>query len=398
LGPSSAASPGRALRSMQMVDELTREGAHVMTVCNACRYCEQYCPVFPAMEQRLTFTKPDLNYLANLCHNCGECLYACQYAPPHEFAINVPRTLARIRLRSYEDYAWPRSLAAAFRRHNLTTSLALALALIVAMLASTLAMSGSALWNPGNAGDFYAVVPYIVMVTLFGGVGFFVLAALAVGVARCRRDMNPVASGFSGEKVASGFSRIPVASGFSRKAIRDALTLRHLHATGDCVTAEEVRTPWRRWFHHCTFYGFALCFASTSVAALYHSLGLEAPYPYTSLPVLLGTVGGLGLVVGPIGLLGQRRRRDRALSDPAWDGVDVSFLILLLLTSVTGLLLLALRHQPVMGLLLIVHLGIVLALFLTLPYGKFVHGFYRTVALLKYAREITTDAARSGAR
>jgi citrate/tricarballylate utilization protein len=40
-----------------------------------------------------------------------------------------------------------------------------------------------------------------------------------------------------------------------------------------------------------------------------------------------------------------------------------------------------------MGLLLIVHLGIVFALFLTLPYGKFVHGFYRTVALLKYARE-----------
>ena len=30
-----------------------------------------------------------------------------------------------------------------------------------------------------------------------------------------------------------------------------------------------------------------------------------------------------------------------------------------------------------MGVLLIVHLGVVLALFVTLPYGKFVHGFYR---------------------
>ena len=73
-------------------------GAHVLTVCNACRYCEQYCPVFPAMEQRATFARVDLAYLANLCHNCGECLYACQYAPPHEFGINVPRTLAEIRL------------------------------------------------------------------------------------------------------------------------------------------------------------------------------------------------------------------------------------------------------------------------------------------------------------
>ena len=79
-----------------------------MTVCNACRYCERYCPVFPAMERRLTFATADLAYLANLCHNCGECLYACQYAPPHEFGINVPRTLAEIRLRSYEEYCWPR--------------------------------------------------------------------------------------------------------------------------------------------------------------------------------------------------------------------------------------------------------------------------------------------------
>ena len=69
-------------------------GEFVMTVCNSCRYCEQYCPVFPAMELRTSFAAGDLAYLANLCHNCGECLYACQYAPPHEFGINVPKTLA----------------------------------------------------------------------------------------------------------------------------------------------------------------------------------------------------------------------------------------------------------------------------------------------------------------
>ena len=47
---------------------------------------------------------------------------------------------------------------------------------------------------------------------------------------------------------------------------------------------------------------------------------------------------------------------------------------MLFMTSATGLLLLALRGQPVMPLLLVVHLGFVLGLFLTLPYGKFVHG------------------------
>src|SRR6266540_4468025 len=104
--------------------ELLRRREHVMSVCNSCRYCEQYCPVFPAMERRLTFEKGDLVYLANLCHNCGECLYACQYAPPHEFGINVPATLARIRLRSYEEYSWPRAFGTAFRHHNVLATLA----------------------------------------------------------------------------------------------------------------------------------------------------------------------------------------------------------------------------------------------------------------------------------
>ncbi len=79
-----------------------------MTICNSCRYCEGYCAVFPAMEKRLVFTPADLNYLANLCHNCGECFYACQYAPPHEFAVNVPVVLAQIRVKSYAKYTAPR--------------------------------------------------------------------------------------------------------------------------------------------------------------------------------------------------------------------------------------------------------------------------------------------------
>jgi len=92
----------------------SRKAQHEMTVCNSCRYCEAYCPVFQAMEERLTFSAADVAYLANLCHNCGECLYACQYAPPHEFGIDVPNTLSALRVESYEAAAWPAFAAAAF--------------------------------------------------------------------------------------------------------------------------------------------------------------------------------------------------------------------------------------------------------------------------------------------
>ncbi|MGI4939867.1 MAG: hypothetical protein ACRYHQ_04755, partial [Janthinobacterium lividum] len=40
-----------------------------------------------------------------------------------------------------------------------------------------------------------------------------------------------------------------------------------------------------------------------------------------------------------------------------------------------------------MGVVLAVHLGFILALFVTMPYSKFVHGVYRSGALIRHAIE-----------
>jgi citrate/tricarballylate utilization protein len=367
LSPDRLQGSGESRRSAATAETLA-QGQHVMTVCNACRYCEGYCPVFQAMENCTSFAKDDVMYLANLCHNCGECLYACQYAPPHEFGINVPRALAEARIGSYEEYCWPAFMSPAFRRSGVTTSLVLS------------AVSTLALWlfaRPSEGGDFYAVIRHDVMVAIFGAAGLFAAAALAIGYWRAAE-----AFGARDSTAVSAFRRTVL-------ALRDVSSLRHLHATGkDCASDLEVRTPWRRHFHHFTFYGFALCFASTSVAAIYHVVfGWRAPYAYGSVPVILGTLGGVGLVVGPLGLLAQRHRRDPDLADPSQRSLDVSFIVMLLATSLTGLLLLAQRGEKTMPALLVIHLGFVLGLFMTLPYGKFVHGIYRTAALLKFSSE-----------
>ena len=77
-----------------------------------------------------------------------------------------------------------------------------------------------------------------------------------------------------------------------------------------CMNDDDAPTDRRKHYHHATFYGFLLCFASTSVATLYHYLlAREAPYPWLDLPVVLGLLGGIGLVVGPIGLLVAKFRR-----------------------------------------------------------------------------------------
>jgi citrate/tricarballylate utilization protein len=171
-------------------DHLT-DGARIMGICNSCRYCEAYCAVFVAMERRTAFERADMTALANLCHNCGECLYACQYAPPHEFAINVPRTLAQIRRDTYDTFAWPAPLARLFRGRNAITSVALALVLSAAVWTVQAPADAATI----TRADFYAVVPHDVLVTVFTGVGILVLAALGVGVRRFWRES---ASGYSG--------------------------------------------------------------------------------------------------------------------------------------------------------------------------------------------------------
>ena len=94
----------------QLISEAESEVARQLQICNACRYCEGFCAVFPAMTRRLSFEKADIHYLANLCHSCGACLHACQYAPPHEFAVNVPQSMAKVRVQTYADYSWPPAL------------------------------------------------------------------------------------------------------------------------------------------------------------------------------------------------------------------------------------------------------------------------------------------------
>ena len=357
--------------------QLIEEAQRVLAICNACRYCEGYCATFPALQRRLSFTEGDIRYLGNLCHNCGACLYACQYAPPHEFALNFPRLMAQVRAESWQRYAWPGFLARAFESNGLFASLATAAGLVFFLLFAAWLAGPERLFaaHSDAQGSFYAVIPHGAMVAVFGAVSLFVLAAFAVGFVRFWRDTGERDSAFT--------------PGPALGAVRDAVVLRYLDGGGDgCTYPDEKPSFARRTFHHLTFYGFLLCFAATSTATIYHyALDWKAPYPFWSLPVLLGTVGGVGLLVGPAGLAWLKRRRDPELADPAQRGMEAGFLALLFLTSLTGLALLAFRETVAMGMLLVAHLGVVLALFATMPYGKFVHALYRLAAHARFHLE-----------
>ncbi len=346
-----------------------------MDICNACRYCEGFCAVFPAMERRRAFADGDLEFLANLCHNCRGCYYACQYAPPHEFGINLPRVFAELRTESYAHYAWPASLARLFYRNGTVVSVVTALGMAVLLaLAFALIAPGTLFGRHPQPGGFYTVIPWAVMTAIAAITFIFALVALWMGAVNFWRATG-------GGSAANG--------GAILRAAHDVFTLRNLGGGGGgCNDRSESFSTTRRRFHHAMFYGFLLCFASTCVATFYdHMLGQPAPYPFFSPPVLLGFVGGLGMLVGTGGLIWLKVTGDPEPAAPSLMGPDYAFLFLLGLAAATGLLLLAFRATGAMGTLLALHLGVILALFLLLPYSKFVHGIYRSAALLRNAIE-----------
>jgi citrate/tricarballylate utilization protein len=355
------------------------EVARQLQICNGCRYCEGFCAVFPAMTRRLEFGKADIHYLANLCHNCGACLHACQYAQPHDFAINVPKAMATVRGQTYADYAWPPAMGSLYQRNGLTLSLALAASLSLFMLLA-LQMNGT-LWGPtpqnGQQG-FYAIFPHNFMVSLFAPVFLWAVLALGMGVRKFWRDVTPATSGAA------------LSTPAAAEATHDALKLKYLgggHGDG-CNNEDDAFTLARKRMHHLTFYGFMLCFAATSVATLYHYvLDWPAPYDFTSLPKILGTVGGIALAWGTLGLWRLNLARDPSHGDIQQRPMDRGFIALLFLISVSGLALMLSKNSMAMPSLLALHLGLVMTLFLTLPYGKFAHGIFRMASLLRFSVE-----------
>lgn len=354
-------------------DDATQEAERALRLCSACMFCDDYCAVFPAIAGKHDFSLTDVSYLANLCHNCRGCYHACQYAPPHELAVNLPQALARVRSRSYAGFARPRWLGRAFAHNAMIVALVSALCVLAVLLVADPAKLLSA--NSGE-GAFYRVVPRAIMVGGALAALALSLTTLTLGVAAFWRRIKPDASR------AALLRALP-------RALTDAVTLRYLGGgDGGCGDHIEAPSRLRRLFHHLMVGGLGLSFGATAVAAYYHRwLGWQAPYPLLSLPVLLGAVGGVLTMLGAGGLIVQKLRADRAPSAPETLATDYAMLTLIMAVAASGLALLAWRASAAMGLLLTLHLGLVLALFLLLPVSKLVHAPFRFAALLRAAVE-----------
>jgi citrate/tricarballylate utilization protein len=351
------------IQALSPVDEARRQ----VEICNACRYCEGYCAVFPSAFSQRAFSDGDIAQLANLCHNCRGCYYACQYTEPHEFALNLPAALAEVRVETWDRYAWPGAFAGLFQRSGV--ALGAALSLGIALLFWAVAALA-----PETGEGFYAYLSHAAMVAIFAPAFVFPLGVIALGLRRYWRDVG-------GERVT--LAHLQTAFG-------EAARMRNLSggAAGGCNFEKEDRySKARQHAHHAVMYGFLLCLASTSSGTVLHYVfDMPAPYGFFSVPKLLGIPGGLLMTMGAGLLIWLKTKADPALGAPSVWGGEMGFVLLLGATGATGLGLYAATGTGLVAPLLALHLGTVLAFFLTTPYSKMVHGFYRLAALIRDAQ------------
>ncbi len=339
-----------------------------LEICNACRYCEGFCSVFPAMMRQTAFSQGDLSHLSNLCHNCRGCYYSCQYAPPHEFALNLPAVLAEVRQQSWEEHIRPHGLARAFQASGLAIGLGIVLA--TAMLFWLMAWIGE-----GAGQGFYAYMAHNLMVGIFVPAFLGPLAIVGLGLRSYWRE--------------TGGRRPSIAD--LRDAFGSVVQMRNLaggHGRGCNFEQDDRYSNARRYAHQAVLLGFVLCFMATASGTVLHYLfDWPAPYGLLSPPKLFGVPGGIMLMLGSVWMVRLKLRADPDLgSRRVWRG-EFAFIVLLGLTAGSGLALYLASGTPLVRPMLALHLGCVMALFLLTPFSKMVHGFFRLSALVIEAQK-----------
>ena len=349
---------------------LFKEGSRQFSICNGCRYCEGLCEVWTAMERRIDFGRGDLHYLANLCHDCRACYQACPYTPPHEYRLNIPELLSTTRRETYREYTWPGRLRILIDRPIAGTVGLEAVAIVLSLAFALLYVGPSRIFFPQSS--VYAVFPETLVIVVGLAMGGYAVLAALMGLTRFWRDVHgPIRESFNGKALLS--------------AAYEVITHRYFQGGGGgCDYPSEKGSYVRLPFHSLAFFGFLSAIIATLTAAVYeHILAIPPPYSFVSPPVIFGIAGGVAMIGGVSTLIFLKEKSDKRLANPKMLNLDYAFVLVLELASITGLLTLALRGTSTYDSVVAIHMGTVIALFVSAPYGKFVHYAYRYAALVK---------------
>lgn len=328
------------------------------------------------IEYRREFKTADVEYVSNLCHDCGQCFDVCPYTPPNEFSVDIPKILSEIRTETYRKYATPRKMSL-FSGSGIGFTLMLFgfsfLALFVIYLSSGnylrifMAISGP--------GSFYVILSNDILDVAGTLILFFVVLAWSISGKKFLKEVGGPSNIGLYDLIRALFDS------FGEKWFRGG-------GAGCNYPHRDEKGSYKKMItHSLVLYGFLLDFLATTSAFVeqdfFHVL---PPYPILSMPVISGITGGVMLIIGA-SLFLIFDYISSSEKDVSMTPIDRTFLVALLLTAFTGLLVLGFRNTSLMGTLLLIHLSMVSVLFISAPYGKFVHLVYRFISIGQYNLE-----------
>jgi ferredoxin/nitrate reductase gamma subunit len=379
----------------EFLTELKRYGDVQVESCFNCGNCTAVCPLSDDME---TFPRRAIRYaqlglterlLSSrelwMCYNCGECSETCpREAEPGEFMAAARRyAIAR-----YDRFGLARRLYT-----SATFNLLFLIAAAVVLGLFLYSFHGP---MPGDTLALFEFIPSEVIHNVGMIAGLVIVALALLGVVTMARQV-------------AGAADLPQAARLNwLGALWEALVVEGLaqkRYRRDCETYGDGKPRHlQKWFIHASMlWGFLGLFAATALDYLLELLGIKATGTWMPIwhPIrLLGTVAGLFLIYGATMSIIKRLRKDdesTAHSTPS----DWSFLILLWLTGMTGFVVemsLYLPHPASWNYwMLLVHLVVAFELLLLIPFTKFAHAMYRTVALYVHALKPLPEREAVGA-
>lgn len=396
---SVAARNGKPIRidpDLDFIRSLNQRVGNALNKCFQCGTCSATCALSSdslpiprkemawatwGMKERL-LNDPDLW----LCYQCNDCSTRCpRGARPGD-------VLAVLRQEAIVHYAFPRFYG---RWANQPHSIPLLLGIPAALLTLALflrvplenALGISRSLEPRISYSYSNVLPHWLLNGLFLLIALLAVLSMIGGVLRLWRSMRNACGGDGHALRAKGFL---ASVGAALKSV-----LAH-DRFSKCTQSSS-----RYWSHLAVFFGFLALSLVTLwvITAPYNPLiqgDFIYPFGFWNPWKLLANLGGIALVGGCLWMIWDRLR------DGGQAGVSTFFdwaLIVALLAAVlTGFMteiLHFLRLEPHRHLAYFVHLVVVGALFLCLPYTKFAHIVYRTAALASaeyYGRNRTGPA------
>ncbi|UCE66472.1 MAG: quinone-interacting membrane-bound oxidoreductase complex subunit QmoC [Candidatus Zixiibacteriota bacterium] len=378
---------------LDFIREVKRAGGSTVKKCFQCATCSVVCNQssdenpFPRKEMILTGWGQAEKLVSDsnvwLCYQCNDCTTYCpRGARPGD-------VLAAVRSYIYKNMAFPSFMGKALANPRVLPLLILVPVVILAACILAFAPrgeNGGLLFMQSSLIDYNYFLPHssVDALFVFGNIMIFIFAA--VGFVRFWKFL----------KGSGGESKITFSKAF-------ILTVKEIFSHGKFSNCGVNRA--RAVAHFILFYGFIGAMITTGAIFIFifvphylSLLGLESLHPFFELPInlphpvkIIGGLSGLALVVGTF-LLIYRRSRNR--DEVGANGyADYLFLYILFFTGLSGMLSWLIRYSgaPIVAYLIyFVHMVCVFFLLWYMPYSKFAHMIYRTLAIV-YAKKTGRD-------